>query len=121
MTLVAFVPVGVGCIAPAWTPAAALGALRARSRVIRTRSSSMASPVSVCRRTRGTMLARRCRCTLLTRRTAIFLRQIDADQLFNVPHVSVFLAGAERDRDAVGAGTRCPSDAMDIRLRNIRD
>src|SRR5258708_5687457 len=52
----------------------------------------------------------------MTRGAAVLPRQRNTDQLFDVAQVSYFLSGTQRDRDAVGAGPRGATDAMDIGL-----
>ncbi|MGP8124174.1 MAG: hypothetical protein ACLP8B_27100, partial [Xanthobacteraceae bacterium] len=47
----------------------------------------------------------------VTRGAAVFARQRLADQLFDVAQIRVFLAGTQRDGDAVGAGARGAADA----------
>src|SRR6266702_279013 len=54
-------------------------------------------------------------------RAAVFPRQRHADQPLDVTEVAEFLtAGDQRDRRAFGAGARGAADAVDVRLRHVR-
>src|SRR5439155_17455780 len=56
----------------------------------------------------------------MTRVAAVFPRQGNADQLFDVAQVGHFLStGAKRDGNAVGAGARGAADAMDVGFGDV--
>ena len=73
------------------------------------------------RRAAGTVLALRGRGVAAARRAAVFARQRDADQPFDVAQIRHLLgARDQRDRDALGAGARGAADAVDIGLGHVR-
>src|ERR1041385_5577490 len=53
-------------------------------------------------------------------RSAAGRRDRHADQLFDVAEIGQLVVGAERDRDAVGAGPRGAADAVHVALRDVR-
>jgi len=67
-------------------------------------------------------MLRRCRgrVAMAAGRAAVFSRQRNADQFFDVAQIGDFLtARDQRDGDAVGASARGAADAMDIGLRHV--
>src|ERR1700688_770390 len=66
------------------------------------------------------MLRTRRRGFAVARGTAVFPRQCDADQLFDVAQIAHFFAACDqRDRDPLGAGARGAADAMDVGLGDV--
>src|SRR6185437_3683634 len=115
-----FLPVGlvaVGLRMAIITTAAAVAA-----RAFRTRRGFISAAGMGARGLAGaTMLRRRRRRFAMSGRAAVFPRQADTDQLFDVAQIGQFLAARDqRDRDALGAGARGAADAVDIGLRNVR-
>ena len=72
------------------------------------------------RRSSAAMGCRSGRRIAMARRTPIFFRQGDADQLFDVAQIGQFLSACDqRDRDAFGAGARGSADTMDIGFGDV--
>ena len=56
----------------------------------------------------------------VTWRAAVFPWQGDADQLFDVAQIPhILAAGDQRDRNALGAGARGATDAVDISFGDV--
>src|ERR1700754_2421019 len=111
---VGLVPVGW------WSPIVTTGTA-VTARAFCTRRTVMSSGGLHPRSGSGTPMLGRSRCGVaMTRRAAVFPRQGDADQFFDVTQIAHFLgARDQRDRDAVGAGTRGAADAMDVGFGNV--
>src|SRR5258708_6833041 len=88
-----------------FTGTAAAGAFRSRRRVMASCAMSMG------RGSRAAMLRRRGRDVAVPGGAAVFPRQGNADQFFDIPQVSDLLSGDQRDRDAISAGARGAADA----------
>ena len=73
------------------------------------------------RRASGPVLTLRGRGVAAARRAAVFPRQRDADQPFDVAQIRHLVASRDqRDRDALGARPRGAADAVDIGLGHVR-
>src|SRR5437588_12691597 len=73
----------------------------------------------------STSMRRRCRGRItmtwpMTRRAAVFPRQRDTNQAFDIAQIGKLLgARNQRDRDPLGAGPRGAADAMDVGFGHV--